>query len=112
MGLSLKKMFQEIFFFITLYPPESESEPGAGAGARAGARAAEIEEPGAGAAKNGRLRNTGSTERNAGTWYRYLGFDSIDVVYVETFVDLCPTVCIELEPVLVGADYFSCSRLR
>ena len=44
----LKKMFWEIFFFITLYPLESELEPGAGA--------AKIEEPGA--AKNGRLRNT------------------------------------------------------
>jgi len=46
-------MFQEIFFFITLFPLESESEPGAGVGA------AGIEEPGAGATKNGQLRNNG-----------------------------------------------------
>jgi len=48
-------MFQEIFFFITLFPLESESEPGAGVGAGA----AGIEEPGAGATKNGQLRNNG-----------------------------------------------------
>jgi len=42
-------MFREIFFLHHFIP----------SGVEAGAGAAKIEEPGAGAAKNGRLRNTG-----------------------------------------------------
>ena len=45
-------MFLE--FFLSLYTPRSRSP----SRSRAGAGAAKIEEPGAGAAKNGRLRNT------------------------------------------------------
>jgi hypothetical protein len=62
-------MFREFFFFITLYPPESESESEPEPGAGAGVGAAEIEEPGA--AKNGRLRNTGLIK----------GYTSLELIY-------------------------------
>jgi len=85
MGLSFKQMFQEIFFFIILYPPESKSEPGA--------RAAKIEEPRAGAAKKGRLRNTGLWDvLYCGTFCTVGCFVLWDILSVGCFV--CGTFCL------------------